>query len=197
MDRTRRPVRFGEGTPLEQRLEGVDWGRSTLVLTRIAYKLTFRGSWETAEDLAKDAITAFFARAHARWEPEVPLDDFLVSLLNNEVSNWKKKKSTTSEVAMPKRLHPPATGERESPESLASDAERAAIVCARLEKRATSDGPVTGLVAKFRSWVDSPKDQAAQLGMDMQQVRNARKRLFRHHEEIERELQEEERGKKK
>jgi DNA-directed RNA polymerase specialized sigma24 family protein len=186
---------------LDTLLAHEDWAAHSRLMTGYAYKLVWKRSWAIAEELAQAALERFYEGAWQRWDPSArTLRSFLLGLVFDEHSNWAQKKSTTAERLLPKkkegkkqpRLPRRPTDADDSPEAIVARKERAGIVRSRLEERLSDDEDARKLYAMFLEGVDAPAEQAEHAGMDIERVRNARKRVFRHIEAIEDELDEEE-----
>jgi hypothetical protein len=79
---------------IEAILAAQDWGDLSSRLTRYVHVRLRKGSWETAEEIAQEAITQFLDPAYATWDRERNPDvfDALGSVANGLVQNDFRKR---------------------------------------------------------------------------------------------------------
>lgn len=174
----------------------VDWPRLAKRLVLYTWRRLERlgiHQRELAEDLAFEAIRRHLDEEYARWDRQryPRAIDHLGSLVNGLIRNHLTRQSTARE-----HLTPPDLLEGAHQDAHASHEARlitqdwARHVLEELRAHIGQDALAQELVELMLEGVDSPREQAAALGADVQQIYNARRRLKRHHARVRRHLEE-------
>jgi hypothetical protein len=195
------PASTVPGMSAEEQLRKQDWKRIRKQLAAIAFHRTGKRSWAHAEDLAQQAITEAYGRADG-WDPaKQELIVHLALRVRGLATNSWRRHRTTFEIAMSvaKRRHGVRhEGEKgkeidapseDEPIDLALDRRRMAdLFNRRLAERLAGDEIALTIVALLKEGTSEPEEQAEAAGLTRAQVRDGRRRLFRHAENVKREL---------
>jgi hypothetical protein len=172
----------------ERLLATQDWATLRVKLKAYAWKATAKRSWEHAEDLAQDAIALAFKPSTPEWDPAVEPSFFryLTGLLRGLLSNERRLKRTTHEIATGEKTLHAVVDRASSPEEIVIRRQRVQQLLEALHARAEED-PLRGDVAYcFARGVDGAEEQAEEMGQLVEDVRRARRRLYDLAEAIER-----------
>jgi DNA-directed RNA polymerase specialized sigma24 family protein len=172
-------------------VEKLDWANVSRRLERYAFTCTKKRSKELAADVAQTAITQVLDPFYMEWDPDkVPdLFDHLKNVVRGIVSNRRRTRRTTGEIATDdEELDEMATSPEPDPETALADRDAAANVMDRMTRALAGDALALKLVALLADGIESPTEQAEAAGASYDDVRNARKRMFRASAEIAREL---------
>jgi hypothetical protein len=170
-------------------LASQDWAELRKKLKAYAWKATGCRSMDRAEDLAHDVVARLWTDAGVRWDPmiEPNLFRFLTGLLRGELSNERRLKRTSNEILAGDETIE-AVGGVETPETLLMLRQETTRVFGALRERTAVD-PVGATVAElFANGIDGASEQAEASGTPIDDIRLARKRVFRHAEAIKRDM---------
>lgn len=172
-------------------VEKLEWDRLFTRLTRWAYVCTRRRSYELAEEIAQTALTQVLDPFYVEWDPEREPDlfDHLCNVARGIISNRRRKRALAREVAIDAEAleDMPIAGDA-NPERELSSRQEANTLADKLGTAFANDTLVTKIVALAVDGVTTPREQAEATGAPIEDVRNARKRLFRAAADVAREL---------
>jgi DNA-directed RNA polymerase specialized sigma24 family protein len=143
-----------------------------------------RLSLEDAEQLAQEAICRIFAVDYARYEPDTHGDvlRFLGSILNGLVANQRRHEAYGTSWLVASDV---LVESHSSPEEHAMLAEHGRLALAKLRRRAKRDVLVMRLVeAILFDGIHGPAEQAKHLGVRVEAIYEAWRRLREHLEAI-------------
>jgi hypothetical protein len=190
-----------------------EWADVVRRLTVHAFERIHRASWELAEEFAHDAIADLLDPAYAGWDREKYPDlmDFLGSTVNGRVSNyWRRKSREGKRVALFADFadKPEVEGgddPGEVPEEAPVDGEvvieRAPtheapdfvtigeVAMATLRARVANDTMCTGILDLMRDGIGRAGDHAEALGVPVEEVYTAKRRLLHHARQVAQDLQ--------
>lgn len=205
--------------PLEDVLASQDWADLARRLTRYAHVRLRGRSWETAEELAQEAIARLLDPAYASWDRERHPDlfDALGYIVNGLVSNYRQRKATRahhvtlrddideadddaprdprSDPDDDEHAPPPDAvvlrGEDPAEESPAGHRGAEAAMAA-LRARLVGDALGLGLLDQIQQGEGRPLAQAKALGVTVAEVYTAKRRLMHHARLVARDLEKDE-----
>jgi len=162
---------------------------------RIHKELLAWGLWRTknpvrAQDLAQEAIMRVL---DARWEPWDPdanpdLLLFLRSIINRNLANEKVTRRRHREIQMDAEDFNAIRDNARTPESIVATHDLADKRMTELRTRLAGDEEALERVDQFEQGVDSAEDQRADSDKEIEIIRNARRRVFFHAENVKREI---------
>jgi hypothetical protein len=207
------------------KISSKEWGEISVKLTRYAFIRLRKTSWETAEEIAQDAITRVLDRAHNAWNRELypELFDYLGSAVNGRVANELRRRARRGPsislrddarihddeeddpVAIsrdrqdedePEMAPPPdgvllveATTALDLLTSVSNEAARAEAAFAALRARLEGDTLCIALLDRRRTEKEArPADDAKALGVDVNDIYVAKKRILHHTRAVARDL---------
>ena len=152
-----------------------DW--NSIYKRLVAYGIGHhRLSLEDAEQVAQEALGRFFDPLYAKYEPQAHGDilRFLGSTVNGLVVNQQRRDAGSADWF----VRSGALVETEpSPEDYAIAAEHAHIVLEKLKQRTTGDPLAQQIITKTLDGVHGAADQAEALGVSIEEVYRARRRI--------------------
>ncbi len=169
-----------------------DWETLRQKLKLFAWQATGSRSMTRAEDLAHDAIARVWSDAGVRWNPESEnsLLRFLTGIVRGDLSNERRLKRTSSEVATGPDALAEARDARPEPDAVLAELETKHVAFARLRERLAGDAIGGALVALFEDGIADAGEQASASGIALEDVRRARRRVFDHAAAVGREMEE-------
>ena len=174
----------------EDQLRDQNWERITAQLTTFAWNRIRRRSWETAQELAQDAIAAAWAKNDG-WDPEKEpllkhLSKRVIGLASNE---WRRKRNSFEAKMSYERLAElPAAIDAPTPDEELDRRRHSALFSERLSARLAGDELATMLVTLMTEGIATPRDQASATGRAIADIREARRRVFYNAGEVSKEL---------
>jgi hypothetical protein len=165
----------------------LEWRSISLRLQRFAYVCIRKRSMEKAEDLAQAAILKVLDPRYKEWDPDREPDIFqhLKNLVRGEVSNLRRKKSEHHEHTTPnEKIDNARFDPAGDPEEQLAAREMEHTFYDRLGARFADDPLAAKLGPLVARGILAPQDQAAALGVEVDQARNARKRWCRGVDEV-------------
>jgi hypothetical protein len=189
------------GLPLASRAtapvnwDSVDWGDVFRRLVLFAFRRRqlrgITGSLADAEDIAAEAIRRLFDSHYAAWDPHLEPD--LLRHLGSTVNGLISNESRAARLKVERSLSDPSVFR--SAEEITASVDKIAETdeCQRalrlLEARVAGDELMKGLVSLESGGVTKAATQATQLGVSVDAIYKARRRLARHREAVRRELE--------
>jgi hypothetical protein len=178
-------------------LRDEEWALTSAKLTNYAHKRMGRRSMERAQEIAQEAITRLYDGEYAAWDPEKEpsLFLFLTSIVNSLAYGDRIKSANNKEARVKSKKQERAVARIAAPE--ASPEEE--VVARDLQKRmwteiranVAGDARVNDLADLVEDGIDAPAEQAAKLGVSIEEVRTARRRFFTQVEKVARAFTEE------
>jgi DNA-directed RNA polymerase specialized sigma24 family protein len=157
----------------------IDWPRVYAEAVALAAKYTKRDAYEVVQEGAKLYVSGL-----APWVPEeTTLPDHLVSIGRRARSDWKRTERRRWHPAVVSKMVGIFRGSRPTPaqEALAAEERRRkAFLFERLVRELEAHDPEGHKIVLLEAeGVHDALEQAAESGMDIETVRNARKRIKR------------------
>ena len=170
-------------------LAALDWAPLFHRLTRYAFVATRRRDLARVEDLAAEAIAQVYDHAYQAWDPDVHPDifDHLVNVVRGLISNQRRSRGRHAEILRAPDEVPDAASIAEAPDAVLAR-ELDARVRTRLDAQFALDPLALRIVALLAEGVSTPREQAAAAQAPIEDIRNARKRVFRATHDVAREL---------
>jgi DNA-directed RNA polymerase specialized sigma24 family protein len=199
--------------PLEAALASLDWADLTRRLTKYAHSRLRGGSIQMAQDIAQDAIADFLDGAYESWDREQYPDAFeaLGSIVNGKVVNHFRKLARRgkhvallADEAEPNEIEggddpgevptePPEEGAVVTVTPPVHDEEAFARIGTAamdaLRKRVANDTMCTGILSLILDGVGKPREHASALGVSVDEVYTAKRRLLHHAQKVAAELE--------
>jgi DNA-directed RNA polymerase specialized sigma24 family protein len=164
----------------------------------LAFAFSLTKSKTQAEDLTQDAIRRAFDPEETAWNPLVQPDIalFLMSLVRRNASHERTSGRRHHEIMARSKAHQirvtraaeKVAAPAQTPDVALAAHDLAARRLAALRARAADDALVLQLVDLMERDIETPAEQAEALSVGIDDVRFARRRLFRHAEAVAREL---------
>jgi DNA-directed RNA polymerase specialized sigma24 family protein len=218
---TARPARpLSDAPPAPDSIDVIlasqDWVELGRRLTLYAYGRIHKRSWETAEDIAQEAIAHLLDAAYAPWDRERHPDlfDCLGHIVNGLAANHFRRKAFRAphvpimddvdgaEDDAPidprgqrdaEEQAPPADAvvlsDRTDAAAARGEEARDAALLAELRTRLAGDALAIGLLDQIHAGEGRPKRQADVLGVSVNEVYTAKRRIFHHARAIAREME--------
>jgi hypothetical protein len=155
------------------------WAFASLV----AKARDWRYPHEQAEEMAQRAIVSAYADDPAPSDPRVFVNR-AIGLMRQNAFNERRAAQRRADPRWAAPAAAQGLGLRRTPEDLVSTRELKTKLLAELFARAKGDPECIGLLEKIQEGYDTPAEQARELGIGIERVRNARKRLARLTNEI-------------
>ena len=186
-------------SPAVQRAERItdlvsdrEWASLFTRLTKYAHACLRRRDFALAEDFAQRAIEKVLDVKYKAWDPATEPDifDHLAKIVKGDVSNRRRDRAAHRELStMHATLEEIAPASPDGdPESTLEGKQALAKLAARIGEELAGDMLALRIVALSVEGITTPREQAAAVGAPYDEVRNARKRLFRVTAELAREL---------
>jgi DNA-directed RNA polymerase specialized sigma24 family protein len=181
-------------------LRAEPWSRTGAQLTAIAFKRIRGRSMSDAQDLAQTAIAdAHQSLARGGWDPEKgPLMGYLVGRIVGMTLNERKRKRNACEVWLDEEYEEECgtvgrhekflAADQPTPEEALHRLRFASTFAERLAFRLAGDELALSLVALMKEGLAKPADLAAAMNRDEDEVREARRKIRYHAEEVTKEL---------
>lgn len=176
------------------RLRAQDWGKLQAQLTAFAYKRIKRRSWETARELAADAIANAWERGAKGWDPQKePIQRYLArEVIGLALNEWRRHRNrfellVTTEDGFD-YLADVKAGPGAAPDEQLDERRVLAEFKRRLAKAVEGNRVAEIVLTLMDEEIDEPRDQAAASGIDIKEIRNARRVLDYHRDIIGKEL---------
>jgi len=177
-------------------LRAVDWPKVQKQV--LAFACTLTRSKAQAEDLVQDAIRRAFDPEETAWNPLVLPDvtPFLMGLVRRNAYNERSSARYHHEVTVrgeAEEIRVTREAERvatrvPNPEASLADHELCARRLAAMRARAAADPLVLTLIDAMEADIETPAEQVASLGIPLEDVRRARRRMFDHADAVARDL---------
>jgi DNA-directed RNA polymerase specialized sigma24 family protein len=172
-------------------VEELDWGALSNRLRRFAFLRMKKRSEEEADEVAQTAIMQVLDPRYMAWDPdrEPEIYDHLKNLVRGLVSNRRRRNEENRVVATDDdALVELAKAPHHDPATVLADKQLARTVADRFAAMFPDDAIVLEVVSLTAQGVVTPRDQAEAAGVPYDDVRNARRRMFRAAKEIAGEL---------
>jgi hypothetical protein len=174
-----------------------EWGLVAQRLQRVASKMmsmiTGRAKPEDVEDVVQTSILQLYDENHIAWDPQRDPDvtNHLARAIPGIIKNRRKKGSTRNErVVEEGREWGTYAAEARTPEDEAADRDEAIQIMDGIEKELADADDADGLkiAACERRGNHVAADQRDETGLEIEEVRRARRRFFDAAERVQKEL---------
>lgn len=171
-----------------------EWKNLSRRLTRYAFATIRHRSWHEAEDLAQSAFLAVIDPNTRSWDrgAQPAFFEHLASLVRVEASRrrmvHRRRRETEYEEENEQGDTPETNPKTRSHEEELLHEERGRRVMAAIRERARGDEHLLKVLGLLEAGVDTMAEHAAHIGITLMEARNARVRLRRLVERIEKEL---------
>jgi len=163
---------------VEDQLRKQDWKLLTKHLTGFAFKRTGRRSMALAKDLAQEAITRAFTDVEG-WDPnKEPLLKNLCRRVIGLASGDMRRRRNALECELDDEVEENADDGKETPDELLDKKRYSDLFRRRLGQRLAGDEPAMMLVTLQAEGIDAVADQASASGLTVEEVREARRRVY-------------------
>lgn len=172
-------------------VEDSEWADLSTRLTRYAFVCIRKQSFDVAEDIAQTAMTQVLDPHYKEWDPdrEPKLFDHLCNVVRGIISNRRRTRALHRERAVePEAIAEMPLVAADNQEAQLAHRQIAMTLADRLGRDFANDSVVAKVVALTVDGVTTPREQAAAAGEPIDEIRKARKRLFRGTAEVAREL---------
>jgi hypothetical protein len=163
-------------------VEKLEWDKLSVRLTKWVHTCLRKKDWELAEEVAQTAITLVLDPHYVEWDPDREPDffDHLCNVARGVLSNRRRKHATARElVTEPEAIAEMSLAASHNQERALAARQEALSLAEHLGRAFANDLIVTQIVALAADGVTTPREQAAALDKPIEEVRKARKRLFR------------------
>jgi hypothetical protein len=163
-------------------VEKLDWAAISNRLRRFAFLRMHKRSVEAADEVAQSAIMQVLDPRYMAWDPEREPDLYqhLKNVVRGLVSNRRRRNEDNRVVATDDdALVELAKAPHNDPATALADKQLAKTVADRFGAIFGDDPLVLELLSLTAQGVVTPRDQAEAAGVPYDEVRNARKRMFR------------------
>jgi DNA-directed RNA polymerase specialized sigma24 family protein len=171
------PPRPAAGRPLPSELASVDFGalraRVLLVASRIIRKA------DDAEEMTQRAIATLFNPDHAPWDGKKDLFLFVCDRLSNEWANERQRRRVRRNTTVDEHIEERGAPSSRRPERLVEAKEHQEKCLAALRDELAGDTEALGVLDQMALGVDEPADQARALGVPVEEIYNANRRIDR------------------